>query len=534
MENKFSKNKHFIRHDFLVPGVLLVATIISGAILRSSYIYADDSVVDSVTVAVPASCTMTGSGTATHTTEIFGGNYRADIGTTTINAVCNDGAGFSIYAAGYTGDTIGSVNSNKLIGVGTNIAIDTGLSETGNTSNWAMKLATNSEATYPLVLDSDANGSFGNYHIVPNGYTKVAHRNSGTDAGTGATGSDITTTYAVYVSTTQAADTYVGQVKYVMVHPQNANAPAGTEIMQNVSEWGNTVEVGQEIVAIDARDGKTYTVARLADGNLWMTQNLDHDIKTDGSVTYDNTTTDLGYNTVTGQYDTASWVPSNSTIATADANLWEGKPFAPRSYDPGNYYWNGVESDFNGWLNYLGSCTWDETNLKYTNCDESLNLFSNYTSLTGNSHYHLGNYYNWTAAVAMNDSSGYTTDGTIIEQSICPTGWTLPRGSTSYNNYKDLWDEYGFTNYSYEVDQYNNRVPNGSALWTQPLSFNAGGGFDGFVAYIGSCGFYWSSVVHNGDLVYDAGFATDGRLFLAGDGYRFDSSAVRCIARPTN
>ena len=28
----------------------------------------------------------------------------------------------------------------------------------------------------------------------------------------------------------------------------------------------------------DSRDQKDYTVAKLADGNVWMTQNLDHDI----------------------------------------------------------------------------------------------------------------------------------------------------------------------------------------------------------------------------------------------------------------
>jgi hypothetical protein len=55
----------------------------------------------------------------------------------------------------------------------------------------------------------------------------------------------------------------------------------------------NMTEDSQYYLA-DKRDDKTYCVAKLKDGNLWMTQNLDHDIKTDGSVTYNNTTTDLG------------------------------------------------------------------------------------------------------------------------------------------------------------------------------------------------------------------------------------------------
>lgn len=44
--------------------------------------------------------------------------------------------------------------------------------------------------------------------------------------------------------------------------------------MQTVAEWGDTVKEGQTVTAVDERDGNTYTVRRLADGNLWMTQNL--------------------------------------------------------------------------------------------------------------------------------------------------------------------------------------------------------------------------------------------------------------------
>ena len=78
-----------------------------------------------------------------------------------------------------------------------------------------MKLATDSNATYPITLDN----SYGSYNQVPNTYTKVAHRDSGTDVGTNATGAELTTTYAAYMSTTQVADTYTGKVKYTLVHP---------------------------------------------------------------------------------------------------------------------------------------------------------------------------------------------------------------------------------------------------------------------------------------------------------------------------
>ena len=46
------------------------------------------------------------------------------------------------------------------------------------------------------------------------------------------------------------------------------------DTMQTVDQWGSSVAQDQTVTAIDERDGKTYTVSRLADGMLWMTQNL--------------------------------------------------------------------------------------------------------------------------------------------------------------------------------------------------------------------------------------------------------------------
>ena len=57
----------------------------------------------------------------------------------------------------------------------------------------------------------------------------------------------------------------------------------------------------------DKRDEKPYCVALLKDGNIWMTQNLDHDIKTDGTVIYDSTTTDIP----------STWTPSTATYPTS-------------------------------------------------------------------------------------------------------------------------------------------------------------------------------------------------------------------------
>lgn len=199
--------------------VVFSLTLLSANVLTAYHVSADDSVVDQVNITVSESCSMTGVGMDSHTAAITNGTYQNNIGTTTINVSCNDNSGFAIYAIGFTGDQYTGEDHTKLIGASNGGKITSGTATSGSTSNWAMKLNTVSSPTpaYPITLDN----GFGGYSTVPDTYTKVAHRDSGTDVGTNATGAELTTTYAAYMSTTQVADTYTGKVKYTLVHPRN-------------------------------------------------------------------------------------------------------------------------------------------------------------------------------------------------------------------------------------------------------------------------------------------------------------------------
>ncbi len=229
-------------------GMLLGFTTVLGMVLASSRVMAEDtSVVDEINITVPISCTMSGTGMNSHNAEIANGAYTPDIGSTTLHAFCNDNEGFAIYAAGYTGNEVGGTNSDKLVGTSAsgNAVIESGLATTaGNpdVSNWAMKLAISQDSgdttgTNAFTIDSAPNvalpseadpsatsASFSQYHIVPNEYVKVAHKNSGTDMTATTGGVKLTTTYAAYISKTQPADTYSGQVIYTLVHPSSAVA----------------------------------------------------------------------------------------------------------------------------------------------------------------------------------------------------------------------------------------------------------------------------------------------------------------------
>ena len=206
-------------------------TILASGLIGSAVFADNDSVVDQINITVPVSCTMSGTGMQSHNAEITNGTYTADIGSTTLHAFCNDNEGFAIYAAGYTGNEIGATNSNKLVGTAAsgNTTIVTGTATSAGTpdvSNWAMKLAITGDSgdttgTNAFAIDN----SFNNYHVVPNEYTKVAHKDSSTDMTASTGGVKLTTTYAAYISKTQPADTYSGQVKYTLVHPASTDPP---------------------------------------------------------------------------------------------------------------------------------------------------------------------------------------------------------------------------------------------------------------------------------------------------------------------
>ena len=533
-------------------GGLTIISVVSTLSLSSVSATDTNTSQDNVTVSVPVSCTMNGTGMTSHNANIPNGTYQADIGTTTLKTFCNDNQGFAIYAIGYTNEEYGNTT---LIGATGGQTIVTGTATTTGSpdvSNWAVKLATDSTATYPITLDN----SFGAYSSVPSTYTKVAHRDSGTDLGSSATGASLTTTYAAYISKTQQADTYNGEVKYTLVHPADHVAPVicnsnATTIDEakclqdfasnNSASIINSMEIENNYFLKDKRDGKTYSIAKLANNEVWMTKNLDLDLNT--STTYTNEDTDIGYNTSTGQYDLAAWSPirstySNSTTYTAQwcqGGVWSSeygceKNNTPESYDPGELYWNGSIYNFtqnSEWEDYLTSCNYSS---REPSCNQSLNPISNYTYNIGLGQYHLGNYYNWSAAIASNDSSAYG-EGSIVNQSICPAGWTLPAASEGEHSFYDMWIRYGY-------DKNNSNFASDTIISDfGPVYYSLNGFFNGVLLDIGDNFGFWSSYADNTTgsngtsalIAYMSGYVLHASYNAPNN--RANGSAIRCIAR---
>ena len=217
------------QHEFvclaILSCILVIMVTLSTSLLVSTKIYADESeVIDDINILVPASCSVEGiiATGEDHTATVQNNQYTSEIGTTTFDTYCNDNGGYSIYAVGYSNDEYG--NTYMKHNSDSTFDFNTGIATSGNTSDWAMKLTAISGA-YAPTIQSDANGTFSSYHVVPSTLTKVASYTSNTDmpaTGVNATGSRFTSTYAVWISSTQVAGIYTGKVKYVLVHPADA------------------------------------------------------------------------------------------------------------------------------------------------------------------------------------------------------------------------------------------------------------------------------------------------------------------------
>ncbi|MBR3246336.1 InlB B-repeat-containing protein, partial [Candidatus Saccharibacteria bacterium] len=197
-------------------GVVAVVATITFCNLSTS---ATD-IVDEINITVPSSCSLSGTNLI-HTANMENGQYKDNIGSANISAFCNDPNGFSIYAIGYTEDTYGN-NKMHDPNLDTTHDINTGKYVSGTTTNstWSMKL-TPVTGPYAPTIRNDSTYNYTNYEVVPSEYTKVAYSSAATETGNGATGSNFTTSYAVFVSQSQNAGSYTGKVKFTLVHPEN-------------------------------------------------------------------------------------------------------------------------------------------------------------------------------------------------------------------------------------------------------------------------------------------------------------------------
>ena len=248
------------------------------------------------------------------------------------------------------------------------------------------------------------------------------------------------------------------------------------EATNTTTEHTTDTNLVPEATLTDTRDGKTYVVRKLADGNCWMSQNL-------------------------------ALSPNGSTAYTeADTDLHDGRTFqAPAASSIGTT-WNQNGLDGAHWLSPQAGYEYFQNGTT--------------TSSTGQPTESTGNYYDWPMATAMSGQS-LTNDGDEAPDSICPKGWRLPpnEGNKSYQNLL--------------INSYNTPTNSDAALLAMPLSFIRAGNYNpgvGSFGVLGSGGLLWSSTVYGSYNTYVLGISSSN-VYPQYNGSRGYGTSVRCVVR---
>ena len=449
------------------------------------------------------------------------------------------------------------------VNVSTNVAYGCNLSATvGNSSNATQNLVNGDYSFTPLSASVAGLANFGNNewgysYSIDNGTNWINGDYSSATAGYGVlplytatgvklagnsdnAGSSVQFKIAAKAGATQASGEYTNVINFAAVANvipatlYDAFSTSGAEMvngyykMQDMtSSICNAAEGESWLQLVDIRDNKLYWVAKLKDNNCWMTQNLDLDLSS--AVALNSVTSDIdpaAYNT--GIYTQAngyskddatgvvSWLPSTivdvggtptqraDTIVMNGDSVpnWANDYNRPYSADPGERY------------RYTNPSSYAENT--YTSLETCANNNNNDT--VGCQHSHFGNYYNWSAAVANNNTSGYNS-GTLTN-SVCPKNWDLPVNG-AYGTLMTAQEVFSSGN-SYAADGFNK-------LRTAPLYYQRFGGVNGgSLINLGSRGYYWSSTVNNAYGAYGLNFG-DSNIWPS---YYYDRGlgfSVRCV-----
>ena len=589
--NYMENNNTNIKTELIVAGGMIAAILVSAAVLSSVRVSADTDVVDEVSITVPSACTMSGN-IATgneHTASINPNTYQNNIGKTTITTFCNDAGGYAIYAIGYTGNEYTGEDHTKLIGTNTNQKISTGTAKTGN-SQWAMRI-TPVTGNYAPTIENSYDSE--NYHIVPDTYEKVATYGNSTDAA-GGTGSSIETTYAAYISGTQAADTYTGKVKYTLVHPATevplqpqATEPGYIAYYPNAKDTEGTM--GRQ--SLSTSDTSATLIAsnfsRTGYGFAGWSDKFDYATNPNAKFYGPNET----INFTAGQYSGtnnglslyAVWVKSqgnlqdSAKVASVCSNLTQAGPSVTPTLASVSALTDSRDNNTYAIAKLADNKCWMIENLRLADKDSSNNDIELSATNTNNPSLPLTNIYDATNPTTSNHLSASVTPSSstpwcttqsadCYDQSMLYTDNTTKRG-TKPATYANTYSYGNYYNW-YSATAGNGKYANGSgytapgdicpAGWTLPTSGSAsmdfttlysslssvsanirkypnnflysGYVFGSSVYNTGSYGYYWSKSAYSSNTAYSLNF--DSSLVYPSNGYgKHYGLSVRCLAQ---
>ena len=261
---------------------------------------------------------------------------------------------------------------------------------------------------------------------------------------------------------------------------------------------------GTVIALKDERDEEVYAVAKLADGNYWMIENLrlDNEPELSAANTHNPSLP------LTNNHE--EQITSNKLSETSNnwCNDWNTTEEQIACYDHSNLNTNNV-------ANTVASPIFSQD---FTNSYHSNNFDNNIAS--------YGNYYNWYSATAGNGT--YNKSFGEVVGDVCPAGWTLPIGSGTDANgsFSHLDVAMGGTGSGQGTPEASNR-------WRSfPNNFVYSGRWYGSsVEHRGDSGYYWSSNAIVTNLAYGLSFGSSFVDPGMNNSNKYYGGSVRCVAQ---
>ena len=266
----------------------------------------------------------------------------------------------------------------------------------------------------------------------------------------------------------------------------------------------------------DQRDNETYAIAKLADGNCWMIENLR--LEAEHTRSAEDQALAQGYGT-------SSTYGNFGGLADAESTGFSS------TYSANSLYSNDGSNDT---IN-IGTSNYPAYRMPRYNNFNTQQRAENASDTYVNT-YSYGNYYTWHAAIA---DTTYYSSGDHGTTSLCPTGWRLPIGnqSTATNSFGALSVALGGPEGGARAN--SRSTPRGTVMSNTftsfPNNFLYSGYFDTSLARSrGSLGYYWSSTV--GYSEYYSSEYYSYHLYLGSNevspgtsgGYKYYSSSIRC------
>lgn len=251
-----------------------------------------------------------------------------------------------------------------------------------------------------------------------------------------------------------------------------------TDTLQTFSSTRcNAMSIGDLLALNDNRDGDTYTIAKLADGNCWITENLRLD-------------------------------PSTTTFTTANTN------------DPTTAFIDEapLSQTATTLCNEDSSACIDKVMFNANDLDRTLTASPN-TNNNASSWYSYGMMYGWYTATAGNGDYAMSSGNVVGD--ICPAGWRLPKGGAN-GEFVDLVN----TLTGSSATETNNNMlafPN-NFIYSGDYNYNISGGR-------GTYGRFWSATPDGQAKAFRLGVAATQGATPAGSWNKWDAFAVRCIVK---